>query len=169
MENSSLMEVLMDFMKKAGTLALKSQENLQASLKEDASLITKVDLEISELFRHRMKKYLQSGNHCILDEENLPDAGSFFAKTTEYIWTLDPIDGTTTYYHGFPMWAVAVGLYKNLKPHLGAIYMPATQELVYTDGEKSYYIKNAFRPSAKKSLLSLHLSRNFTGKHIILQ
>ena len=43
-------------------------------------------------------------------------------------WCVDPLDGTTNYAHGFPLFACSVGLLKNGQPHLGAIEAPALQQ-----------------------------------------
>uniref|UniRef100_UPI0025CC63B5 inositol monophosphatase family protein n=1 Tax=Synechococcus sp. UW140 TaxID=368503 RepID=UPI0025CC63B5 len=43
-------------------------------------------------------------------------------------WCVDPLDGTTNYAHGFPLFACSVGLLKNGQPHLGAIEAPALKQ-----------------------------------------
>jgi myo-inositol-1(or 4)-monophosphatase len=44
------------------------------------------------------------------------------SKEHEYNWIIDPLDGTTNFLHGFPMYAISVGLTRNNKPILGIIY-----------------------------------------------
>jgi fructose-1,6-bisphosphatase/inositol monophosphatase family enzyme len=132
------------------------------------SVVTQADLNISKLFKKKIKSYLDFGGHGVLDEEDLPDIGDLFKNTAEYIWTLDPIDGTNTYYHGFPLWAIAVGLYRNFKPYIGAIYMPSTGELLYTDGANSYLVSKAFTRREKIITLNLDKRQVFTGKDIVL-
>jgi fructose-1,6-bisphosphatase/inositol monophosphatase family enzyme len=84
------------------------------------------------------------------------------------VWTIDPIDGTTTYYHGFPIWAIAVGLYKDYKPYMGAIYAPALKELIYTDGIGCYHLKNAFTKTQKIITIAKKRTGFFSDRDVIL-
>lgn len=165
---------VLDFLEEAGKLALDGQSKLDIKVKQDNSIVTNVDTEISKLFRKRIKSFLELG-HVVLDEENLIDKNELFNKKVEYVWTIDPIDGTTTYAGGFPTWAIAVSLYKNFEPILGFIYLPRTSELVYTNSKNVYYINNVFEneqiiqqlePSKKivlnkKSIIMAHRLRNY--------
>lgn len=166
MENKYL-EVILSFMKEAGEIALEHQENLSANIKKDETIVTEADLAISRLFHKKIDNFINEG-HKILDEENLPNVDELFNNKTEYLWTIDPIDGTTTYYHGFPLWAVAVSLYKNFEPYISCIYMPKIRELIYTDGKKSYFVKNAYEESETKSILEVK-PQNLTKKSVILE
>lgn len=168
MEQKILVNKILSFLEKAGDLALKYQDKLNFTVKTDASIVTEADLTISKMFRENFNEYLSLKNHKLLDEENLPDREDFFSNNCEYLWTLDPIDGTTTYFNGFPLWAIGLSLYKNFKPYMGFIYMPSIKELVYTDGEKSYYVKNVFTENEVKTELVLQ-HRELTKKSIILQ
>jgi fructose-1,6-bisphosphatase/inositol monophosphatase family enzyme len=165
---SDFVSLILDFIEEAGKVALEYRDELSSSIKDDGSIVTNADLKISELFHKKIEKYLNLGNHKILDEENLPDIKEFFSNRSEYLWTIDPIDGTTTYFSGFPLWAVAISLYKDFKPYIGAIYMPAVGELVYTDGEKSYYVRDAFKPNEKKRVLNLD-NKKLSKESVILQ
>lgn len=48
---------------------------------------------------------------------------------SEYLWIIDPLEGTLNYAHKSPLWAVNVGLWKNGKPLLGVVYAPVLKEL----------------------------------------
>jgi fructose-1,6-bisphosphatase/inositol monophosphatase family enzyme len=165
---SEFIDTILDFLKAAGRIASRQQKSLSANLKPDMSIVTQADLNISRLFRKRIENYLTIKGHRVLDEEDLPSSRDLFKTGTEYIWTLDPIDGTNTYYHGFPLWAIAVGLYRNFRPYLGAIYMPSTGELLYTDGTNSYFVSGAFSRREKIIILNKNRKQVFTGKDIVL-
>jgi myo-inositol-1(or 4)-monophosphatase len=64
-------------------------------------------------------------NHQILAEES----GALGNADSEYLWAIDPLDGTTNYAHGFPMAATSVGLMINGVPTVGAVYNPFSNEL----------------------------------------
>lgn len=64
-------------------------------------------------------------NHQILAEES----GALGNADSEYLWAIDPLDGTTNYAHGFPMAATSVGLIVKGLPTVGAVYNPFSNEL----------------------------------------
>lgn len=62
-------------------------------------------------------------SHGILGEETGTHPG------TDYTWIIDPLDGTMNYIHGFPQFAVSIGIqHKNLIEH-AVVYDPVTQDL----------------------------------------
>lgn len=169
MENKEYVKIVLDFLKEAGEIALKYQyTDLKNNLKSDTSIVTEADLMISKLFKDRIKPFLSTGKHCLLDEESISSKADIFNSKYEYLWTIDPIDGTTTYFHGFPNWSIAVGLYRNLEPVLGFIYMPAMKELIYTDGNKTYYINNFATVNQTECEVALR-EKKLTNKSIILE
>lgn len=83
---------------------------------------------VSEADRNAEKAVIQTirkhyPNHAILAEESGQQGDS------DYLWVIDPLDGTTNFLHGFPVFCVSVGLmHKNRLEH-GAVYDPLRQEL----------------------------------------
>ncbi len=63
--------------------------------------------------------------HGILAEET----GRQGRHTEDYLWVIDPLDGTTNFLHGFPQFAVSIGLLYRGVPEAGVIYDPLRQEL----------------------------------------
>ncbi|MBD0346966.1 MAG: inositol monophosphatase, partial [Coleofasciculus sp. Co-bin14] len=63
--------------------------------------------------------------HSVLAEES----GQLGDNQSEYLWAIDPLDGTTNYAHQYPIAAVSVGLLISGKPQVGAIYNPFRDEL----------------------------------------
>lgn len=63
--------------------------------------------------------------HSILAEES----GQFGDLDAEYLWAIDPLDGTTNYAHQYPFSAASIGLLINGVPSVGAIFDPFHQEL----------------------------------------
>lgn len=64
-------------------------------------------------------------DHAILTEE----AGQLGNLDHEYLWAIDPLDGTTNYAHQYPFVAVSVGLLMGGVPQLGVVFDPIRQEL----------------------------------------
>ena len=57
----------------------------------------------------------------------------------EYVWVLDPIDGTRAFISGVPVWGTLIGLYRNGKAVMGLVDQPFTGERYFADGEVSRY------------------------------
>lgn len=63
--------------------------------------------------------------HSILAEES----GKIGDQDHQYLWAIDPLDGTTNYAHQYPAFCVSIGLLINGKPQVGVIYDPSQNEL----------------------------------------
>lgn len=166
-------EILTPFLKKAGSLALSRQFLITGYEKIDGSVVTKTDMKISDMFSITIKKYFP--DHYILDEEKALCDKNLKEKVfkSEYLWTIDPIDGTKTYMHGSSLFAIAIGLYKNLKPIFGIIYLPTTKQILYNDDKNVFHIVNAFKRDEIKMPVSFEkreLNKNslvyFPIKHV---
>jgi len=86
-------------------------------------LVTEVDKKSEEEIIRIIKRHFP--NHFILAEES----GEIASTQSEYLWAVDPLDGTTNYAHGYPIACVSVGLMIEGVPKIGAIYNPFRQEL----------------------------------------
>lgn len=64
-------------------------------------------------------------DHQILAEES----GQLGNSSSDYLWAIDPLDGTTNYAHGYPMSVVSVGLLVGGVPQVGVVYNPFSDEL----------------------------------------
>lgn len=64
-------------------------------------------------------------DHAILAEES----GKLGEQSADYLWAIDPLDGTTNYAHQYPFFAVSVGLLMHGVPQVGVIFDPFRQEL----------------------------------------
>lgn len=149
-----MIEVLLDFAHKAGKIMKKNIYEVQPLYNKDAtvdSIVTPIDIKVSDLFARMIKKNFAQLNYMIIDEEKISQYGNNVFKAinnSEYQFVIDPVDGTLLYANGHPLYGITIGVYHNTKPMLGIIYMPAVGELVYCDGRKSYYVQNAFGKKA---------------------
>ena len=73
-------------------------------------------------------------NHGIIGEEY----GSHHADA-EYVWVLDPIDGTKSFISGMPAWGTLIGLLRNGEPVYGMMNQPFTRERFSGDGGAAHY------------------------------
>ena len=155
-----MINVLLDFARIAGQIMLKEKAFSQALKQKDAtveSLVTNVDIQISNLFNECIQKNFSNLNYMIIDEETISQyQNNFFeaVKNSEYQFVIDPIDGTIQYALGHPLYGITIGVYKNAKPLLGLIYLPELQDLIYSDGNNAYHLQKAFSKDEVKTPLT---------------
>ena len=73
--------------------------------------------------------------HSILTEE-----GGYIDKGSEYLWIVDPIDGTSNFASGNPLFSVSIALMKEKQLLLGAIYAPAINEFYFAKRNTGAYL-----------------------------
>ncbi|CCH66153.1 Inositol-1-monophosphatase [Richelia intracellularis HM01] len=86
-------------------------------------LVTVADKESEAVILDCLHRHFPE--HAILAEES----GSLGNYQNEYLWLIDPLDGTTNYAHQYPCFAISIGLLINGVPRLGVIYDPLHGEL----------------------------------------
>jgi len=109
--------------REAGALLMEYfQQHVKVEYKGDADLVTIADRNSEILIRERIKKNWPS--HDVLGEEQgLVDTGS------EYRWYVDPLDGTTNFAHGYPVFCVSLGLEHKNQLMAGVVFDPTRNEL----------------------------------------
>lgn len=116
-------------------LEIYNSRNLDVEIKEDNSPVTKADKMADKLIR----EYLFSNfpNYALLTEESSDDKTRL---TNDYVWIVDPIDGTKEYVAHSDEFTVNIGLAYNHEPVLGVIVIPVTGEIYYAvKGKGSFY------------------------------
>jgi len=109
------------------------------------SVITDVDLTVSKMFREFIANEFDNLDYIILDEETAANLGTdpvAEMNKHEYVFIIDPIDGTLTYASGFPFWGICIGVFKNGRPFAGGAFAPALNLMVYADEDKAYAMEN---------------------------
>ena len=139
--------------REAGALLMDYfHQHLKIEYKGEADLVTAADRASEVLIRERIKQ--QWPTHDVLGEEQgLSDLGS------EYRWYVDPLDGTTNFAHGYPVFCVSMGLEQKGKRIAAVVYDPTRDELFSAEqgrgaqlnGEAIHVSKTA---SLKESLLA---------------
>jgi myo-inositol-1(or 4)-monophosphatase len=89
--------------------------------------VTEADRAAESAMRHLIGEFFPG--HGIIGEE----FGSH-QENAEYIWVLDPIDGTKSFISGMPMWGTLIGLLRNGQPTYGMMVQPFTRERFVGDG-----------------------------------
>jgi myo-inositol-1(or 4)-monophosphatase len=107
-------------------LAEKFGRALQVSHKGDIDLVTEADLASERLIIERIRSY--HPRHAILTEES-GDVAEAGGSDAEYKWVIDPLDGTTNYAHGYPVFCVSIALEHEGRVVVGVVYDPLRNEL----------------------------------------
>lgn len=108
--------------RRAGTLALEERKNLQSELKGDGSIVTQADRAVEVMLREELPKLVQ--NAGIWGEEFGNDGPG-----PNGMWTIDPIDGTSNFTFGSPLWGVGIALVQADGVELGAVFLPDLGEM----------------------------------------
>lgn len=104
------------------------RKELHVQRKKDASVVTQADKEAELVLREEIKKAFPT--HGIIGEE----FGSENERA-EFVWVLDPIDGTISFVRGCPLFGTLVALTYQGQPIVGAIHQPILNELCIGNGE----------------------------------
>lgn len=127
----------------------------EVEFKGEINLITQRDRQSQEIIFNVISK--QFPNHSILGEEDLETGGS-----GDFLWVVDPIDGTTNYAHTLPVFCVSIALLVEHKPHIGVVYNPMLDEMFWSvKGHGAFLNKTNLRVSGEKDLGRSLLSTGF--------
>ena len=142
----SFMAVAINCAAKAGEW-IASRLGNHAKLEQKLSsqdLVTEVDKGTERLIRKLVHTHFP--HHSFLGEEGVepgPEASSQALADVaqeEYLWIVDPIDGTTNFVHGFPYFSVSIALAHKGEVILGVIYDPMKDELFIAEKGKGAYV-----------------------------
>lgn len=123
---------LADYLQSAKNIALAGGEILRnywgklTSIREKEffwDLVTEADTESERIILELIQKKFPK--HKTLSEE----AGLMPLNSAEFLWVVDPLDGTTNYTHQYPMVSVSIGLLYKGKPIVGVVYNPIFNEM----------------------------------------
>ena len=102
--------------------------DLAVEQKSDRTPVTEADRGAEEAMRRLINARFPT--HGIVAEELGPERAD-----AEWVWVLDPIDGTKSFIHGVPLFGTLIGLLHEGKPVLGAIHQPILNLLCVGDGQ----------------------------------
>ncbi len=100
--------------------------------------VTLADLKVNELIIKRIREKYKKINWDILSEENVKIYSKNFDINTDWIWVLDPLDGTKDFIQGTGNYAMHLALNFKEKPYIGFVLIPDKNQLWISDGEKTW-------------------------------
>ncbi len=140
-------DTALSFMKPAKAEILKWYRGpFSVDLKEDQSPVTIADRKAEEILRKNIFQHFPE--HGIIGEEfgdHNPDA--------EWVWTIDPVDGTRSFVRGLPLFASMIALLHKGEPVLGVIELPAMGETAWAVKGKGAFVNgNPLKVSSQPRL-----------------
>jgi myo-inositol-1(or 4)-monophosphatase len=120
---------LLDALRRSGRVLKRRFGKVGYREKGRANLVTDADLESQRAVLGAIRRaYPKDDYKAEEDEVKLTGA--------EYLWLVDPLDGTTNYAHGYPASCVSIGVLRRGRPYLGGIYDPSRDELFLAEKGK---------------------------------
>ena len=128
---ASFLETAVDIAREASALIARAVEQRDGSenrfdLKGEHDLVTETDRASERLIVDRLRRHYPT--HAIVAEEGSGETGR-----SEYCWYVDPLDGTTNFAHGFPVFNVSIGLAKSGEVIAGVIADPTRNDFFTTE------------------------------------
>jgi myo-inositol-1(or 4)-monophosphatase len=104
--------------------------------KGDIDLVTVVD-KLCE------KAIVQMISDIFPDHDFLSEESPFQEKGSPWRWIIDPLDGTTNYFHGFPFFSVSIGLEVEGEVKLGVVYYPTLNEMFHSEKGRGAFLNGS--------------------------
>jgi myo-inositol-1(or 4)-monophosphatase len=156
---ASYLETGVEIAREAGSLLARFFERRVAfELKGEYDLVTEADRSSERLVVERLRSHFPT--HGIVAEEGGGCEGS-----SEYRWYVDPLDGTTNFAHGYPVWNVTLALERAGELLAGVIYDPNRDEIFTVERGGGAFLNNRrIHVSAARRLEDALLATGFPSR-----
>ncbi|VAW61200.1 Inositol-1-monophosphatase [hydrothermal vent metagenome] len=145
----------------AGNIILRNIDKLdriKIEVKAPNDFVTQVDLKAEEVILEALQKAYP--DHGILAEESGRQN-----EDSDYQWIIDPLDGTTNFLHGFPQYAVSIGLQHKGRMEVAVVFDPIKNELfTAARGDGAQLNGRRLRVTQQKGLRGALLGTGFPFK-----
>ena len=150
MIRSALMNVMTAAALKAGR-GLKRDfgevENLQVSVKGPGDFVSAADRKAEKILHDELAK-ARPGYGFVMEE-----SGRIDGTDKSHTWFIDPLDGTTNFLHGLPVFAISIGLAREDQIVAGLVHNPATGDMfIAQKGQGAYQNNRRLRVAARRDL-----------------
>ena len=132
-------------------------ESVRVAQKQVNDFVTEVDQAAERMIIETLLGAYPG--HGILGEESGKEFG---AKDSDYVWIIDPLDGTTNFIHGFPVYCVSIALAVKGKIEHAVVYDPTRNDLfTATRGRGAFLNERRIRVSKRAQLKDCLISTGF--------
>ncbi|PZN59167.1 MAG: inositol monophosphatase [Proteobacteria bacterium] len=172
MARSALINVMVQAAMKAGRSLVRDfgeVQNLQVSVKGPGDYVSQADRKAEEIIHAELSR-ARPGYAFLMEER-----GSVAGEDDQHRWIVDPLDGTTNFLHGIPVFAISIALERQGQIVAGVVYNPAMDELYTAERGGGAYLNDRRLRVAARSRLSdavigcglPHLGRGHHGNFLI--
>jgi myo-inositol-1(or 4)-monophosphatase len=153
---SDILQITEAIARKAGTVLREGYGNVRHVQHKGAiDLVTEFDKRSEDIVISSIQQSFP--DHAILAEES-----GHHKTISEYQWVVDPLDGTTNFAHGIPVFSVSIGLLRNNSPIVGVVYDPIRNEMFSAEvGQGATLNNNPIHVSSQTDLGEAVLSTGF--------
>ena len=106
--------------------------------KNEDDPVTLADLKVNEIIIKSINEKYKNIDWDILSEENVKISSEMFTSKEDWIWILDPLDGTKDFIQGTGNYAMHLALNFRQKPYIGFVLIPDKNQLWISDGKKTW-------------------------------
>lgn len=133
-------EAAIDYSRKAGKLLLDYYHGAkyQQNLKPDYSVVTEADIAVDTFIASSISQSFSED--LILSEELTPHLTIRSAGSDGFLWIIDPLDGTTNFSLGLPIWGTSIACLYQGNPIFGVLFFPILEELYTTETGKGSFL-----------------------------
>lgn len=122
-------------------------ENLQVSLKGPANFVTAADKKAEKVIFQELSK-ARPGYGFLMEEGGVVEGAD-----KSHRWIIDPLDGTTNFLHGIPMFSISIGLEREGQIVAGLVYNPISDEMFIAEkGQGAFLNDRRIRVAARREL-----------------
>ena len=144
----------------ANSIKNLEQRNEILKNKNNNDPVTLADLEVNELIINRINQKYRATNWEILSEENFK-IDSNYNNNVDWLWILDPLDGTKDFIQGTQNYAMHLALNYKRRPFIGIVLIPERDELWISYAEKLWCEKRD-RSIRKQNLSKTNILKEMT-------
>jgi len=144
----------------ANIIKNSEQKNEFLENKNNNDPVTLADLEVNELIINRINQKYKNINWEILSEENFKINSQYY-DNAEWLWVLDPLDGTKDFIQGTGNYAMHLALNYKRKPYIGVVLIPEKDELWISYAEK-LWCENRDGSIRKQNLSETNILKEMT-------
>ena len=124
-------------------------ENLQVSVKGPGEFVTAADRRAEAVLHEELSK-ARPGYGFVMEE-----SGEIEGADKTHRWIIDPLDGTTNFLHGLPLFAISIALERDGQLVAGLIYNPVTDDMFVAEkGQGAYHNNRRLRIAQRQELSS---------------
>ena len=171
MARSALMTVMIQAAYKAGkslTRDFGEVENLQVSVKGPGDFVSQADKKAEKILHTELSR-ARPGYSFLMEEE-----GEIIGDDPQHRWIIDPLDGTTNFLHGIPLFAISIALERQGQLVAGLVFNPVMDELFTAErGNGAFVNDRRLRVAGRRDMHEAvigtgvpHIGRGDHGKYL---